>query len=87
MDIIALIYLSLKVKKIVIAKGLRPTHYIVTLVLLCLSLELLGFAGGAYLFKNQIAMLLMPLLGAAIGLYLGYKLAINAEPANQNLDE
>ncbi len=82
LEIIALIYLSIRIKKIVLAKGLRPTRYIVTMLLLWMSLELLGLAAGNRLFESEIAAYLIAIAGACIGGYLGYKVAINAEPAS-----
>nr|WP_321453759.1 hypothetical protein [uncultured Carboxylicivirga sp.] len=86
-ELFVLIYLSRKVRKIINAKtGLRANQYVLTLILLWFSLELLfGAIGMKITSGNIIAAIPIGMLGAAIGGYLGYRLAVNAEPVVEEL--
>lgn len=84
LEIIVVIFLSIKIRKIIIAKNLRPGKYIVTMLLLWLSLELLSIGIAFKITGDLFSAVPFGIIGAGIGGYLGYKLAVNAEPATQN---
>ena len=80
LEIFVLIYLNKKIRRIVKEKGLTPRRYTTTLLLLWFSLELLFISIGMKFTGDPITALPVGMIGAAIGGYLGYKLAVNAEP-------
>lgn len=82
LEIIVIIVLSKRIIKIVKPKGHRPSRYILTMLLLWLSLEMLCIAIGVKITGDLMASLPFGLIGAAIGGYLGYKLALNAPDIN-----
>jgi len=84
LEIIALVFLSKKIRKIVNEKGLNARRYVTMLILLWFSLELLFIAFGIKMFGDPISALPIGMIGAAIGGYLGYKLAVNAEAEVNN---
>ncbi|MCU4163665.1 hypothetical protein [Carboxylicivirga caseinilyticus] len=85
MDLLVLILLSRKIRKIIREKeGLKPNLYVITLLLLWFSIGLLFVFIGMKLFGELTYALFFGLIGEAIGGYLGYKLAINAEPVVEN---
>lgn len=79
-EIFALIYLNKKIRRIVKEKGLSPRRYTTTLLLLWFSLELLFISIGMKFTGDPITAIPVGMIGAAIGGFLGYRLAINAEP-------
>ena len=86
LELIALIWLIRKIRRILLTKGLKPLNYILTLLLLWISLELLSVAI-AFKFTGELfSALPYGIIGAAIGGYLGYKLAINAEPETNSIN-
>ncbi len=83
LEIIILLFLIRKIRKILSAKNIKPFRYITTMLLLWLSLELLSIAIAFKVTGDLYASVPFGLIGAAIGGYLGYKLAVNAEPVTQ----
>jgi hypothetical protein len=82
LEIIALVYLGKEIKKIVEAKGLKATKYIVIMITLWVGLELTGAIVGTLVAgEQQLTMYLFAITGAAFGGYLSYRVAVNAEPA------
>lgn len=83
-EIIVIILLANKIKKMVAAKGLKPTKYIIFLVVLWLGLE--------FLFAIITILTLGPgplayigaLAGAVIGAVIAFQIAKNAEPAEES---
>ncbi|MEO9475354.1 MAG: hypothetical protein ABJG41_07455 [Cyclobacteriaceae bacterium] len=80
LEIIAMISLGRTIKNIVLEKGLRPTRYIINMVLLWISMEIVGLYIGMQLFPNPFGAYLLAIAGAAFGGYLGYRGAVNAQP-------
>ena len=80
LEIIAIISLSKKIKRIVIEKNLKPTKYIVIMVLLWISLEFFGAIAGTIFFGEDFVVYLFALTGAGLGALLGYTIANNAKP-------
>lgn len=86
LELIALIWLIRKIRRILMNKGLKPARYVMTLLLLWISLELLSVAI-AFKFTGELfSALPYGIIGAAIGGYLGYKLAVNAEPESTTIN-
>ncbi len=78
LEIIAIFILSKRIGKIVRPKGHKASTYIVTMILLWLSLEILSVSIAMKFTGDFLTAMPYGLIGAAIGGYLGYKLAINA---------
>ena len=84
LEIIAIMILGRRIARMVKAKGHRPGRYIVTMLLLWISLEMLGFVAGQRFFADEVLAYLWAIVGAAIGGYLGYLLAVNAPDINSD---
>lgn len=78
LEIIAIIFLSKRIAKIVRPKGHKASKYIVTMILLWISLEFLCVAIAFKITGDLMNAMPFGLIGAAIGGYLGYKLAVDA---------
>ncbi|MCB0651483.1 MAG: hypothetical protein KDC85_09435 [Saprospiraceae bacterium] len=81
LEIIAAVFLGKEIKKIVEAKGLKATKYIVIMVALWLGLEITGSVIGAMIYGEGGMLYLFALLGAALGAYISYTIAVNAPAA------
>ncbi|WP_157503040.1 hypothetical protein [Mangrovimonas xylaniphaga] len=79
-EIIAIISLSKSIKTMVLEKGLKPTKYIVTMIVLWILFEFLFAIIGAIIFGEGLMIYLFCMLGAALGGYTGYSIAKNAKP-------
>ncbi|MCU4176266.1 hypothetical protein [Carboxylicivirga sp. N1Y90] len=78
LEIIVIIFLSKRIGKIVRPKGHKVSKYIVTMILLWLSLEFLIVAIAFKVTGDLMSAMPFGLIGAAIGGYLGHKLAVDA---------
>ena len=80
LEIVFLSVLGSRIKKMVKAKGLKPTKYILILVGLWFGFEISGAVIGFLLFGEDelIYTLLFAFGGAGIGGYLAYRIAQNA---------
>lgn len=80
LEIIAIVMLGSKIKKIVKAKGLNPARYILIMVVLWIGCEFAGgFIGGLIMGPAVLAVYPFAIAGAALGGYLGYRIAVNAK--------
>jgi uncharacterized membrane protein len=61
-------------------KRLKPSPFIVNMVLLWLGFEFVGAFIGLTIFNNLMGGYFCGLAGAAIGGYLGYQRVVRAEP-------
>ncbi len=86
-EILAIVALSRRIKKIVTAKGLKPGKYIGILVALWIGMEVLGFLIGGALFGESLLIVVFGLAGAAIGGLLAFQIANNAKGENIAIDE
>lgn len=80
LEIIAMVSLGRTIRTIVLEKGMKPARFIWTMVGLWIGLEIVGMYIGMSLFRNPFAAYLFAIAGAALGGYLAYKNAVNAEP-------
>lgn len=75
-----MISLGRTIRNIVREKGLKPTSFIINLVLLWIGFEIVGIYIGYSLFHNPFGAYVCAIGGAALGGYFAYKMAVNAEP-------
>jgi hypothetical protein len=87
LEIIAAIILGRNIKKIVEAKGLKPTRYILIMVALWVGLEFTGALIGTLMFGDGGMVYLFAIIGAIIGAYLSYTIANNAVPARPDSED
>lgn len=80
LELIAIFTLGKSIKKMVQAKGLKATKYILLMVFFWLSFEFLGMVLGIIIFGEGLEAYLFALPGAALGGYLSYTIAKNAVP-------
>lgn len=78
LELIAIFTLGKAIKKMVQAKGLKATKYILLMIFFWLSFEFLGMVLGIVIFGEGLAAYLLALPGAALGGYLSYTIAKNA---------
>lgn len=81
LELIGIITLGKAIQKIVTEKGLKPTKYILLMVILWLGFEVIGLFVGMILFGNVMTGYLLAFPGAAMGGYISYSVARNATPA------
>ncbi len=81
LEIIAAVFLGREIKKIVEAKGLKATRYIVIMIALWVGLEFTGAIIGTLMFGDGGMVYLFAILGAIVGAYLSYTIAKNAPEA------
>lgn len=80
LEIIAMISLGKTIRNIVREKGLKPTSFIINMILMWIGFEIMGIYIGFSLFHNPFGAYLCAMAGAALGGYFSYKMAVNAEP-------
>lgn len=78
LELIAIFILGKAIKKMVHAKGLKATKYILLMIFFWLSFEFLGMVLGIIIFGEGLTAYLLALPGAALGAYLSYTIAKNA---------
>lgn len=81
LEIIAAIFLGREIKKIVEAKGLKATRYIIIMIALWVGLEFTGAIVGTLMFGEGGMVYLFAIIGAIIGAFLSYTIAKNAPEA------
>ena len=86
LEIIAIVLLSKRIGKIVRPKGHKASKYIIPMILLWMSLEFLTVAIAFKITGNLMSAMPFGLIGAAIGGFLGYKLAVDAKDITQNTE-
>lgn len=87
LEIIAIIFLGREVKKIVESKGHNATRYILIMVGLWIGLEITASIIGAMFFGDTGMMYMFALLGAAVGGYFGYRIALAAPDIGSDADK
>ncbi|WP_020529150.1 hypothetical protein [Flexithrix dorotheae] len=88
LEIIAIVTLGKHISKIVRAKGLKPTKYVIIMVVLWIGLEIIGSICGTLLIGEGLAAYPFALAGAALGGFIAYSIAKNASAAtNLESDE
>ena len=83
LEILALVFLGRKIREIVTEKGLKPRKYILIAVGLWFGLEISGIIVGFTFFGEGFAPYLLGLGGAVTGGIISYRIANNAEPAEE----
>ncbi|MEN8250106.1 MAG: hypothetical protein ABFS32_14330 [Bacteroidota bacterium] len=85
-EIIAIITLGKTIRGIISEKGLKPWKYILLMVVLWLGFEIIGFIIAGLILGESLISYLFAIAGAALGGYLSYRIALNAEPAQMEYD-
>ncbi|MFY0601006.1 MAG: hypothetical protein JXR03_15125 [Cyclobacteriaceae bacterium] len=80
LEIIAMISLGRTIRNIALEKGLKPSKYIVNMVLLWIGFEIIGAYIGMNITHNLFGSYLFAMAGAVLGGYLAYQSAVKAPP-------
>ncbi|MFH6985292.1 hypothetical protein [Marinoscillum sp. 108] len=80
LELIAMFSIGKTIRNIAVEKRLKPSPFIVNMVLLWLGFEFVGAFIGLTIFNNLMGGYFCGLAGAAIGGYLGYQRVVRAEP-------
>ena len=82
LELVGIIVLAKAIKRIVNEKGLRAFRYVLLLVILWLGFEVIGLYVGMIIFGDVMIGYLLAFPGAALGAYISYQVAKNAQPVN-----
>ena len=86
LEIIFIVVLSRRISNMVKEKGLKPTKYVVIMVLSWVGLELAGGFIGGMIFGESPMAYLVAIAGAALGAFIGYSVAKNATGTEELLE-
>ena len=80
LELIGIIVLAKAIKRIVNEKGLKAFWYVLLMVVLWLSFEVIGLFVGMIIFGDVMMGYLLAFPGAALGAYISYRIAKNVRP-------
>ncbi|MDW3194983.1 MAG: hypothetical protein R8G66_21605 [Cytophagales bacterium] len=86
LEIIAIVSLGKSISKIIREKGRKPLLFVLLMVVMWLSFEVIGAVIGVILLGEGIGAYLFAIFGAALGGFLSYIIAKNASPIETEVE-